>query len=78
MLVLSRKEGESVTIDGHITVTVIRLAGGRVRLGIEAPKDISILRSELPQWPMAPLGTPAGAESSEFAGMSPCTASSVG
>ena len=78
MLVLSRKEGESVTIDGHISVTVIRLAGGRVRLGIEAPKDVAILRSELPQWSVAPLGSTAGAESSEFARASPHTSSVVG
>ncbi len=50
MLVLSRKEGESLTIDGRITVTVTKLAGGKVRLGIEAPKEVTILRSELPQW----------------------------
>jgi len=54
MLVLSRKEGESITIDGCIHVTVIRLAGGRVRLGIEAPQEVSILRSELSQKPLVP------------------------
>lgn len=73
MLVLSRKEGESVMIGGNIAVTVIRLAGGRVRLGIAAPKEVSILRSELPQWPMAPLGTPACEEKGEFV----CTPSSA-
>ena len=65
-------------IDGNITVTVIRLAGGRVRLGIEAPKDVSILRSELPQWPMGPMGTTAREESGEFAYASSPAANVVG
>jgi carbon storage regulator len=47
MLVLSRKNGESIVIDGTITVTVLAFTGNVVRLGIEAPKEISILRSEL-------------------------------
>jgi carbon storage regulator CsrA len=59
-------------------VTVFRLAGGRVRLGIEAPKDISILRSELRQWPMAPVSTTADVRSGDIAGPSPCTARAAG
>jgi len=47
MLVLSRKNGECIVIDGGITVRVIEVDGNRVRLGIEAPKEISIRRSEL-------------------------------
>ena len=78
MLVLSRKEGESVTIDGNITVTVFRLAGGRVRLGIEAPKDVSILRSELPQWSMDPLDTAACVRVGQVAEATPCMTSTVG
>ncbi len=78
MLVLSRKEGESVMIDGHISVTVIRLAGGRVRLGIEAPKEVSILRSELPQWPVASIGTTACEEGGEFACATPAAANVIG
>ena len=46
MLVLSRKVGESLYIDGNIEVTVVKLVGGRVRLGIKAPNDVSILWSE--------------------------------
>jgi len=49
MLVLTRKSGESVVIDGSITVTVIRMRGNVVRLGIEAPKETLIRRSELPK-----------------------------
>ena len=47
MLVLSRKVGESFVIGDNITVTVVRIAGGGVRLGIEAPNDCSVIRREL-------------------------------
>ena len=48
MLVFSRKLEESFLIDGPARVTVLRIAGGQVRLGIEAPDDTRIMRSELP------------------------------
>jgi carbon storage regulator len=47
MLVLSRKFGESVVIDGGITVTVLKVKGNVVQLGIDAPREVSIRRSEL-------------------------------
>jgi carbon storage regulator len=47
MLILQRKAGESLVIGGDITVTVVSVEGGRVRLAISAPKDTPILRSEL-------------------------------
>jgi carbon storage regulator len=47
MLVLSRKLGESIVIGGGITVTVKKMKGNVVQLGIEASKEIPILRSEL-------------------------------
>lgn len=47
MLVLSRKRNEKIVIDGQIVVTVVDIRGDKVRLGIEAPKDISIHRSEV-------------------------------
>ena len=47
MLVLSRKPGEKLCIGKNITVTVLEVHGNRVRLGIEAPKDVSITRGEL-------------------------------
>ena len=47
MLVLSRKVSEKIIIDGHITLTVVELSGNRVRLGIAAPREVPILRSEL-------------------------------
>lgn len=47
MLVLSRKKNESIVIDDRITVTVIDVRGDKVRLGIEADRDIPIHRSEI-------------------------------
>ena len=47
MLVLSRKERERIRLGDSIVVTVVRLSGDRVRLGIEAPGDMIVLREEL-------------------------------
>ncbi|HTH47879.1 MAG TPA: carbon storage regulator CsrA [Candidatus Limnocylindria bacterium] len=47
MLVLTRKPGESIIIDGRIIVKVVRLDGDAVRIGIEAPADVLIHRQEI-------------------------------
>ncbi len=47
MLVLSRKIGESIQIAGDIRVTVTQVRGGRVRLSIEAPNSVRVLRMEV-------------------------------
>jgi carbon storage regulator len=47
MLVLTRKIQETLVIDGNIIVTVVSVENGRVRLGIEAPRNISVRRGEL-------------------------------
>ena len=47
MLVLSRKEGQQIQIAEAITVTVLSLQGGRVRLGFTAPPNVSIHREEV-------------------------------
>jgi carbon storage regulator len=47
MLVLGRKENESIVIDGNIKVTILAIRGSQIRLGIEAPKDVSVWREEL-------------------------------
>jgi len=47
MLVLSRKESQRVRLGDEIVLTIVRVSGDRVRLGIEAPSDIVILREEL-------------------------------
>lgn len=47
MLVLSRQPGESVIIDGGITVQILKVEGDTIKVGIEAPKSVSIYRKEL-------------------------------
>ena len=47
MLVLSRKVKERLRIGNNIYVTVVRCQGGRVRLGVDAPKDIPVVRCEI-------------------------------
>lgn len=49
MLVLSRKVGERLWIGDNIAITVVRIAQGVVRLGIEAPEETAIVREELRQ-----------------------------
>jgi len=49
MLVLSRKVGEKILIDGNITVEVVKIHGNRITLGFDAPQDVRILRGELNQ-----------------------------
>lgn len=57
MLVLGRKPGEYVLIDDNIMVKVIKSDGGHLRLAIEAPKHISIVRGELWEENDIALGT---------------------
>ncbi len=47
MLVLSRKKNESIVINDQIVVTVIEVRGDKVRLGIEAPKEVPVHRREV-------------------------------
>lgn len=47
MLVLSRNEGESLIINGNIEVCICKIKGGKVRIGIQAPRDYSIHRKEV-------------------------------
>ena len=49
MLVLSRKVGDQLVIDGNITVEVVKIQGNRISLGIVAPSNVKILRGELNQ-----------------------------
>jgi carbon storage regulator len=59
MLVLSRKESERIRLGDSIVVTVVRVAGDKVRLGIEAPADMLVVREELePHLRTAPLLSP--------------------
>jgi carbon storage regulator len=47
MLVLSRRENEEIKLGDSIVVTVVKLSGDRVRLGIKAPSSVLVLRGEL-------------------------------
>ena len=47
MLVLSRRESERIRVGESIVVTVVRLGGDKVRIGIEAPAEMLVLRDEL-------------------------------
>lgn len=47
MLILSRKPGESIVIDGRITIKIVRLEGDMVKVGIEAPRDVPVHRQEV-------------------------------
>lgn len=49
MLVLSRKPGEKILIGDQVTVTIVRIGPNTVRLGIDAPRDMNIVREELCQ-----------------------------
>ncbi len=53
MLVLSRKESQRIKLGDSIVVTVVRVAGDRVRLGIDAPPEMLVLREELEERPAA-------------------------
>lgn len=47
MLILTRRVGETVMIGDEVTVTVLRVKGNQVRLGVNAPKTISVQREEI-------------------------------
>jgi carbon storage regulator len=53
MLVLSRKSGESIKIADNIEIKIIDVIGERVKVGINAPKDLLILRAEVPNKKLA-------------------------
>ena len=62
MLVLSRKLGEKIYINDNICITVVDIDRGKIRLGIEAPRDVPIFRQELlqnQQNPAPPTAMPA-------------------
>ena len=66
MLVLSRRVGEEIIINDNIRVTVVAVKGDRVRLGIVAPRDVNVDRSEVhlrrAQFDPVPVGCTADAD----------------
>lgn len=48
MLVLSRRDGEQIVVGDDVIIKVLAIARGRVRVGIEAPRNIQVRRSEIP------------------------------
>lgn len=55
MLVLSRRENETIRLGNDITITVVSISGGRVRIGISAPTALRVLRGELTPFPKLPV-----------------------
>ena len=47
MLVLSRKESQRIRLGDRIVITIVKISGDKVRVGIEAPSDVLVLRDEL-------------------------------
>ncbi len=62
MLILSRKKAQSIDIDGHIRVTVVDTGNNCVKIGIQAPRDVTILRSELQECDFGEIDSPSELE----------------
>ncbi len=60
MLVLSRKETQQLKIGDNVTITVLEVKGNIVRIGIDAPPGVRILRGELQAWVERPKNITAG------------------
>ncbi len=55
MLVLTRRVGERIQVGDEVVITVVRIADGSVRIGVDAPPQVTVLRSELNADPKLPL-----------------------
>jgi len=62
MLVLSRKQNERIRVGDSVVVTVVRVSGDKVRIGIEAPPEVRVLRDELEDECLGPVVLDASAE----------------
>jgi carbon storage regulator len=71
MLVLSRKSGEKFWIGENIAITVVRISGGGVRIGIEAPEELIVVRDELREKALAKVTKPASTLESPPVGNQP-------
>ena len=62
MLMLTRKLGESIVIDGNITITLMEAADGKARLGFDAPRSVTIYRTEVMDRIRATAGGDSGTD----------------
>lgn len=60
MLILTRRPGESIQVGDEIEISVLEIRGNQVRLGIKAPADVLVLRSELADPSRTPESAPPG------------------
>jgi carbon storage regulator len=61
MLVLSRKESQRIRLGDSIVITIVKISGDKVRVGIDAPSNVLVLRDELETREAAPPSTPGAA-----------------
>ena len=75
MLVLSRKVDDTIIIGDNVKIKVVQIKGNRIRLGIEAPSDVKILRGELAPYDIASDretdSEPANQQNARFANSAP-------
>ncbi len=76
MLILQRKEGESIKIGDSIEVRIVEAGNGIVKIAIDAPKDISIIRSEL--LTAANVNKESAAQNSDLAALKKFAQNSIG
>ncbi|HML37260.1 MAG TPA: carbon storage regulator CsrA [Bacillota bacterium] len=69
MLVISRKAGESILISENIRITVVSMGNDKVALGIDAPKDIKVIREELMETIEANQASAEKPESDDYQGI---------
>ncbi len=67
MLVLSRKQNERIRVGDSVVVTIVRVSGDKVRIGIEAPPDVRVLRDELEPDSVVPSAVVAKSLADELA-----------
>jgi len=65
MLVLSRRESQRIRLGDSIVITIVKISGDKVRVGIDAPTNVLVLRDELEPRQPAPSGQPAPATTPE-------------
>lgn len=70
MLILSRRKNESIVVNGNIRIVVVDIRGDKVQLGVEAPKDVPVFRSEVWKKSLLDLRAPSSEEPSDVVAIS--------